>query len=171
MSTSASSTAPAGLPPSRWRVRRPSWSAAPGRSPRSWDPTDFAQTWLPPATWVSSRRRSRPCSTIPNDVSGWVEPAASGSRRSSAGGRRRSPPRRPTRELSPHVQPKDRPLLTVDFHRLGLRPGDRVLDMGCGAGRHAFEMYRRGADVIAFDQDADELSGVSELFAAMREEG
>jgi len=62
-------------------------------------------------------------------------------------------------------------LLTVDFHRLGLRPGDRVLDMGCGAGRHAFEMYRRGADVIAFDQDADELSGVSELFAAMREEG
>jgi SAM-dependent methyltransferase len=32
-------------------------------------------------------------------------------------------------------------------------------------------MYRRGADVIAFDQDADELSGVSELFAAMREAG
>ena len=48
-------------------------------------------------------------------------------------------------------------MLTVDFDRLGLRPGDRVLDMGCGAGRHAFEMYRRGADVIAFDQDADEL--------------
>ena len=42
-------------------------------------------------------------------------------------------------------------MLTVDFDRLGLRPGDRVLDMGCGAGRHAFEMYRRGADVIAFD--------------------
>lgn len=62
-------------------------------------------------------------------------------------------------------------MLTVDFDRLGLRPGDRVLDMGCGAGRHAFEMYRRGADVIAFDQDADELSGVSELFAAMREAG
>jgi ubiquinone/menaquinone biosynthesis C-methylase UbiE len=62
-------------------------------------------------------------------------------------------------------------VLTVDFDRLGLRPGDRVLDMGCGAGRHAFEMYRRGADVIALDQDADELAGVLELFAAMREAG
>ena len=62
-------------------------------------------------------------------------------------------------------------MLTVDFDRLGLRPGERVLDMGCGAGRHAFEMFRRGADVIAFDQDADELAGVAELFAAMREQG
>ena len=62
-------------------------------------------------------------------------------------------------------------MLTVEFDRLGLRPGDRVIDMGCGAGRHAFEMYRRGADVVAFDQDADELSGVSDLFAGMREAG
>jgi SAM-dependent methyltransferase len=62
-------------------------------------------------------------------------------------------------------------MLTVDFDRLGLRAGERVLDMGCGAGRHAFEMYRRGADVIALDQNADELSTVSEWFAAMREEG
>jgi SAM-dependent methyltransferase len=62
-------------------------------------------------------------------------------------------------------------VLTVDFDRLGLQAGERVLDMGCGAGRHAFEMYKRGADVIALDQDADELSTVSEWFAAMREEG
>lgn len=62
-------------------------------------------------------------------------------------------------------------MLTVDFDRLGLRPGDRVLDMGCGAGRHAFEMYRRGGDVVAFDQDADELSNVRDLFVAMKEAG
>jgi SAM-dependent methyltransferase len=62
-------------------------------------------------------------------------------------------------------------MLTVDFDRLGLLPGDRVLDMGCGAGRHAFEMYRRGGDVVAFDQDGDELAGVLEIFGAMREQG
>ena len=62
-------------------------------------------------------------------------------------------------------------MLTVDFDRLGLLPGDRTLDMGCGAGRHAFEMYRRGADVIAFDQDADELAKVSDMFAEMRKAG
>lgn len=62
-------------------------------------------------------------------------------------------------------------MLTVDFDRLGLRPGERVLDMGCGAGRHAYEMYRRGADVVALDQDADELAGVLEVFGAMKERG
>jgi ubiquinone/menaquinone biosynthesis C-methylase UbiE len=62
-------------------------------------------------------------------------------------------------------------MLTVDFDRLGLLPGDRALDMGCGAGRHAFEMYRRGADVIAFDQDMDELAKVRDMFATMRREG
>jgi SAM-dependent methyltransferase len=60
-------------------------------------------------------------------------------------------------------------MLTVDFDRLGVAPGDRVLDMGCGAGRHAFELYRRGTDVVAFDQDAAELSQVSDMFAAMRQ--
>ncbi len=62
-------------------------------------------------------------------------------------------------------------MLTVDLDRLGLQPGERVLDLGCGGGRHAFEMYRRGADVVAFDQDADELAKVRDLFVAMREAG
>jgi SAM-dependent methyltransferase len=62
-------------------------------------------------------------------------------------------------------------VLTVDFDRLGVRPGDRVLDMGAGAGRHAFEAYRRGADVVAFDQDADELAVVRDWFRAMEEGG
>ena len=62
-------------------------------------------------------------------------------------------------------------MLTVDFDRLGLKPGERILDMGAGAGRHAFEAYRRGGDVIAFDMDAEELGRVRDLFVAMKEAG
>jgi SAM-dependent methyltransferase len=58
-------------------------------------------------------------------------------------------------------------MLTVDYDRLGLRPGDRVLDLGCGAGRHAFECLRRGARVVAIDADAVELKGVGGLMQAM----
>ncbi len=58
-------------------------------------------------------------------------------------------------------------MITIDFDRLGVRPGDHVLDMGCGAGRHAFEMYRRGADVVALDQNARELETVAQTFEAM----
>ena len=32
--------------------------------------------------------------------------------------------------------------------------GDRLLDMGCGGGRHAFTAMRRGATVVALDYDA-----------------
>lgn len=62
-------------------------------------------------------------------------------------------------------------MLTVDFGRLGLRPADRVLDLGCGAGRHAFECLRRGAVVVALDADPLELKGVCGLMAAMAEAG
>lgn len=44
-------------------------------------------------------------------------------------------------------------MLTVDYDRLGLRPGHRLLDVGAGAGRHAFEGVRRGAEVVAVDID------------------
>ncbi len=58
-------------------------------------------------------------------------------------------------------------MLTVDFARLGLRPGERVLDMGAGAGRHAFEVYRRGADIVALDYSLADLKDVASLFSAM----
>ncbi|MBX9641240.1 MAG: class I SAM-dependent methyltransferase [Mycobacteriaceae bacterium] len=62
-------------------------------------------------------------------------------------------------------------MLTVDFDRLGIGPATKVIDVGCGAGRHAFEAYRRGADVVAFDRDAAELRSVDTLLRAMAETG
>jgi SAM-dependent methyltransferase len=62
-------------------------------------------------------------------------------------------------------------LLTVDFQKFPIGPGERVLDLGCGAGRHAFEAYRRGAHVVAADLDRTELSPVDDMFRAMRLEG
>jgi SAM-dependent methyltransferase len=62
-------------------------------------------------------------------------------------------------------------VLTVDFDRLGIGPGTKVIDVGCGAGRHSFEAYRRGADVIAFDQNVTELAEVDTLLRAMAEAG
>lgn len=63
-------------------------------------------------------------------------------------------------------------MLTVDLdRRLPVRPGDRVLDLGCGGGRHAFELYRRGANVVALDQNAEDLAAVDGMFKAMAAEG
>jgi SAM-dependent methyltransferase len=62
-------------------------------------------------------------------------------------------------------------MLTVDFAQFPVGPGDRVLDMGCGGGRHAFALYRRGADVVALDLNESDLREVATMFEAMRLEG
>lgn len=62
-------------------------------------------------------------------------------------------------------------MLTVDLDLFGVEPGHRVLDMGCGGGRHAFAVLRRGARVVAFDADQGELDGVRDMAAAMVAEG
>lgn len=53
----------------------------------------------------------------------------------------------------------------VDFlvDALGLGPGTRVLDVGCGPGRHAHELGRRGIRVHGVD--------ISERFVALAREG
>ena len=62
-------------------------------------------------------------------------------------------------------------MLTCDYDRLGLVAGDRLLDLGCGFGRHAYEAARRGADDVALDAGLDEVLGVAAVFAAMAEQG
>ncbi len=68
-------------------------------------------------------------------------------------------------------------LLTVDLERLRVRPGERLLDAGCGEGRHCFGALERGARVVGLDLDrgalrkdaarlrqrAGELRGLGEL--------
>ncbi|HVA08346.1 MAG TPA: class I SAM-dependent methyltransferase [Acidimicrobiales bacterium] len=62
-------------------------------------------------------------------------------------------------------------MLTVDYERLGVRPGDRLLDLGCGFGRHAFEGARRGAAVVALDAGTEEVAQVRATLGAMVEAG
>lgn len=62
-------------------------------------------------------------------------------------------------------------MLTVDYGRLGLEAGDRILDLGCGGGRHAFESFRRGGRVVAVDADAGEVGGAAGMLALMAEAG
>jgi len=51
-------------------------------------------------------------------------------------------------------------LREVDFviEELGIAPGSRVLDMGCGTGRHSVELARRGYAVTGVDQSARMLA-------------
>ncbi len=54
-------------------------------------------------------------------------------------------------------------MVTVDFDRLDLAPGARVLDVGCGSGRHAAAAYRLpGARVVGVDVACPDLSAARE---------
>ena len=48
-------------------------------------------------------------------------------------------------------------LLTVDLERLDVRPGETLLDAGCGEGRHCFGALERGARVVGLDLDMASL--------------
>ena len=62
-------------------------------------------------------------------------------------------------------------MLTIRFDALGLHPGDAVLDVGSGFGRHVYECARRGARVVALDHAADEVIETRNTLAAMVETG
>jgi SAM-dependent methyltransferase len=62
-------------------------------------------------------------------------------------------------------------LLTVHFGHFRVGPGDRVLDLGCGSGRHAFESHKRGATVLALDSAETDLKDVRDMFSALMTAG
>jgi SAM-dependent methyltransferase len=59
-------------------------------------------------------------------------------------------------------------VLTVDFRRLTVGRGDRVLDLGCGFGRHAFAAAARGAEVVAVDRAQVEVDQVRAAWTELR---
>lgn len=54
-------------------------------------------------------------------------------------------------------------MLTVDYGRLEVRSGERLLDLGCGFGRHSYEALKRGAEVVACDLARPEVERVRDL--------
>jgi 2-polyprenyl-3-methyl-5-hydroxy-6-metoxy-1,4-benzoquinol methylase len=61
-------------------------------------------------------------------------------------------------------------MLTVDFSRIPTSPGMRVLDAGCGAGRHVCEAFRRqGMTVAGVDLKWDDLCRTRGCLSVMAE--
>ena len=155
-------------------------------SPRSWAPTGRPACSCRPTTPARSPGPSPACSTTRRSGPGsgppgrervvsrftWQVTAAGTAACYQAvleGSRspvRRRPPWEPA-----SARARSGLMLTVDYDRLGVGPGDLVLDLGCGFGRHAFEAARRGASVVALDAGPEEVAQVRGTFGAMIEAG
>jgi len=63
-------------------------------------------------------------------------------------------------------------MLTVDFTKLELKPGFKVLDAGCGEGRHLGESFRRhGVHVVGIDRDHENVVTSRNTLRIMEKEG
>lgn len=63
-------------------------------------------------------------------------------------------------------------MLTVDYSLLGIRDGERILDIGCGTGRHSWEACRQARCMIyALDIDSEELMRARGVLRTMDSKG
>jgi SAM-dependent methyltransferase len=63
-------------------------------------------------------------------------------------------------------------LTTVDFRRLPLKTGERILDLGCGEGRHAITAYLEApVTVIGVDLSLTDLGTASRRFRELEHPG
>jgi SAM-dependent methyltransferase len=60
---------------------------------------------------------------------------------------------------------------TIDLDLLGLRDGERLLDVGCGTGRHVIKACERRCVVVGLDSDIWELRAVQFLGFCLGTEG
>ena len=62
-------------------------------------------------------------------------------------------------------------MLTVDYERLGVGRGERLLDLGCGGGRHAFQAVRLRGPGGGPRRPGDEVAQVRDTIGAMVDAG
>jgi ubiquinone/menaquinone biosynthesis C-methylase UbiE len=63
-------------------------------------------------------------------------------------------------------------MLTVDFSKISLKPGVRVLDAGCGNGRHLHEAFKQpGVKVVGLDMKVEDVTKARNMMRLMEKEG
>ncbi len=63
-------------------------------------------------------------------------------------------------------------MLTIDFDLIELKDGERVLDVGCGEGRHTWEACKRNSGLVyALDIEEDNLKKVHYSLFLMEQKG